>query len=152
MGIRGTLEDTTIVAKKPLGGFYWYDVSLTRCKFVGKFHNNCFGSRNGSPGLVEQCDFSQADIDRCFFFGSNVESNTFPKWPFLFLFNSRENVSKLEQYAKENENVAYIFSHSKHFGEEVKGICYDARKLAKLFNTTVDDIKHSFSGFDFIKF
>ncbi|WP_087016465.1 hypothetical protein [Thaumasiovibrio subtropicus] len=152
LGIRGTLEDTTIVAKKPLNGFYWYDVSLIRCKFVGKFHNNRFGSRNGSSGLVEQCDFSQADIDGAVFYSGSVEKHIFPKWPFLVVFVTEDNILQLEKSALKDENVEDVLEHIKVLHKERKAICYDARKMAKIFNVSLDDIKRSFSGFDFIKF
>jgi hypothetical protein len=76
--------DCDITTKRELRDFLWHSAFLQGCRFHGRFLGNCFGQRldGGSRnGGVERCDFSDAILDLCAFYGCDPASIVFPKWP-----------------------------------------------------------------------
>jgi hypothetical protein len=82
--------DCDITAKRQLRDFRWHSAFLQGCRFHGRFIGNCFGRRTDpySPsGGIERCDFSDAILDMCAFYGCDTTSLVFPKWPSFTLLN-----------------------------------------------------------------
>ena len=75
------LIDCDITAKPQLRDFLWHNGFLQGCRFHGTFVGHCFGRRlkNYSPnGGIERCDFSDATLDACTFYGCDPASIVFP--------------------------------------------------------------------------
>jgi hypothetical protein len=77
------LIDCTIEAKQQLKSFRWQSVSLKGCRFKGRFSGNDFGEWPFAPGQgsIEDCDFSEAQLDATRFLGCDVRTLQFPRWP-----------------------------------------------------------------------
>jgi hypothetical protein len=84
----------TFEVKQQLTNFQdWIRTSLQGCRFKGRFSGNDFGywPEYGSQpeyqfGAIEDCDFSEAQLDACRFMGCDVRTLRFPRWPcFTFL-------------------------------------------------------------------
>ena len=94
--------DCEITTKRELRDFRWHSAFLEGCRFHGRFLGNCFGQRldGGSRnGGVERCDFSEAILDLCAFYGCDPASIVFPKWPGFTLLhpgNHLEELARLE--------------------------------------------------------
>ena len=76
--------DCDITTKRNLRDFRWHSAFLEGCRFHGHFLGNCFGRRldgGSQEGGVERCDFSNAILDLCAFYGCDPASIVFPKWP-----------------------------------------------------------------------
>ena len=83
LGIRGTLIDTTIIIEKKLTNFSWLEANLEACKFIGTLDNNQFGTKQKKVGSAKGCDFSEAKIDDCLFFGEDFVEPPLPAHKFL---------------------------------------------------------------------
>lgn len=95
----GTFIDCEFVFRKPFKGFSWSHTVLRGCRFVGEIDNCQFGPRGlpasrGAPGAVERCDFSQAKLGWCEFYGCDVGGLRFPGWPTFVIRSPLEHQSE----------------------------------------------------------
>ncbi len=86
---RARLIDCTIEVKRQLNNFRWQSVFLKGCRFTGRFSGNDFGEWPDSPGLggIEDCDFSEAQLDWSRFLACDVRTLRFPQWPYFTLLH-----------------------------------------------------------------
>ena len=73
-------------ADRPLRGAQWTYCHVDNCKFHGRFKDNRFGYwpeyfNSGEVGSIDQCDFSDAELHLCEFFGCDMSRIVLPRWP-----------------------------------------------------------------------
>jgi len=152
LGIRGTLIDTTIIIEKKLTNFSWLEANLEACKFIGTLDNNQFGTKQKKVGSAKGCDFSEAKIDDCLFFGEDSSSHTFPLWPNFTILNPKENLADLHKVMDKDAIIEDIVDSIEFFDKELGAITFDAKQLAKELGVKTDEIKKSIASFHFIKY
>ena len=103
-----------ITAKRPLRDFRWHAALLHACRFHGTFIGNCFGQRlEESPsGGIEQCDFSEAILDGCAFYGCDMASIILPKWPCFTLLNLTDRIKEMTSLEWPGELGTWVRSYS----------------------------------------
>jgi hypothetical protein len=84
--------DCTFEVKQELKNHQqWVKASLKGCRFKGRLTGCDFGhwpdyGTGWEHGAIEDCDFSEAQLDGCRFHGCDPATLRFPKWPcFTFL-------------------------------------------------------------------
>jgi len=152
LGIRGTLIDTTIIIEKKFTNFSWLEANLEACKFIGTLDNNQFGTKQKGVGSAKGCDFSEAKIDDCLFFGEDSSSHIFPLWPNFTILNPKENLADLHKVMDKDEIIEDIVDSIEFFDKELGAITFDAKQLAKELGVKTDEIKKSIASFHFIKY
>lgn len=97
-----TFIDCDIRASKPLNNRQLARSSFIDCRFSGQFSGCEFGPKfRGSPGRVENCDFSGTRLAMTEFFNCGVESLCWPDWPHIHLLYG-EDLSWTEQLPEES--------------------------------------------------
>ncbi|NMO17903.1 hypothetical protein HPC49_16085 [Pyxidicoccus fallax] len=85
------LIDCTIDVKTALAEFRWEKARLKGCRFTGLMIGNDFGrwptAQHPELGGIEDCDFTDASLDGCRFFGCDVSTLRFPSWPCFTVFD-----------------------------------------------------------------
>ena len=79
-----TFSDCEIEAPRPFGPFWWYEATITDCRFSGRFDGCDFGrflEAFDVPGTIERCDFADAVLDGCRIVESDPSTLQFPPWP-----------------------------------------------------------------------
>jgi hypothetical protein len=96
LGVR--FLDCDITAKRALRTFLWHSALLEDCRFHGTFVGNDFGLRTdgySEGGGVTRCDFSDAILDGCRFFGCDLMTIVLPQWPCFTLLNPRVHFDQM---------------------------------------------------------
>ena len=96
---RTQLIDCTIEVQRELKNFRWESAFLKGCQFKGRFTGNDFGEWPSAPGQggIENCDFSQAQLDATRFLSCDVRTLRFPPWPCFTIFDPVRRVGELRQ-------------------------------------------------------
>lgn len=80
MILRSTVTDTDVIAAKRQQDYPLFKARFVNCRFHGVFSGIDFGA-------VEGCDFTDATLDGCRFFNTDVASPRFPRWPRVVLLD-----------------------------------------------------------------
>ncbi|WNG60746.1 hypothetical protein F0U59_43100 [Archangium gephyra] len=96
----GQFINCTIQAKGQLTGLPWAPMKLTGCQFKGRFTGNDFGFREDvderwKAGGVEDCDFTEAQLNGCRFFNCDMTTIRLPRWPCFTFLNARRHAAEL---------------------------------------------------------
>lgn len=150
LSIRGELIRTRVVVKKKLRGFSWPEARLRECMFEGVFQENEFGTVSNMRGFCESCNFENADLDDCIFYGLSSESHTFARWPQLVLMQPHANLGEMQARPK-SDALAIIVDSTEYLDEEATAITYNAESLAKRSAISVEEIREFFSQFSFVR-
>ena len=148
--IRGTLINTTISMEKKNANYYWFYAKLIQCTFIGTIVENNFGPVGDFDGKCESCDFSNAKLESCQFFGDSVESHIYPSWPYLTIINPLQNLDTMIS-REETGNMPEIVDALEYANKELRAIVYNANMLAKRHDIDVETIKQFFSQFPFVR-
>jgi hypothetical protein len=150
--------DCTFEVKQELKNHQqWVKASLKGCRFKGRLTGCDFGhwpdyGTGWEHGAIEDCDFSEAQLDGCRFHGCDPATLRFPKWPcFTFLDpigRSRELNSVqwpgrvgpvvIESLYKQPPSTVALTEH--------------ALSVAKQFDTTPEELKAALARFDCIAY
>jgi len=150
LDVQGLIRDSTLVSKSPLAGMSWLDVSFRNCTFIGVFKENEFGSLDGHSGSCESCDFSEAELDDCTFYGEFFDSHIFPLWPCLTISEPHLNFCEMMSAARggafEDEVGGIEF-----LDPSARLIAYNSSTLSLRAGVEVNDVHNFFKSFSFVK-
>lgn len=136
------LLDCDIEVKKQLNNFPWFGAYLEGCRFTGKLRGNDFGywpEQYPDDGGISACDFRGAELDGCRFFGCDVQTMQFPRWPcFTFLDPGRRKEELAAAPWPGRVGMAMVFEHNP---AAAAAISWSATTLAKKFGATEDEIR-----------
>lgn len=150
LGIRGKLVDSLVIAGSHLSGFSWLEAKLFRCTFQGVFKDNEFGTISGLNGNCESCDFSDADLEDCSFYGKSAESHTFPKWPYFVILNPHRHLAEMQK-CPQPDQIADVVNSIKFLDEEASAITFNSESLAQEPGLSIGEVQGFFSQFAFVQ-
>jgi hypothetical protein len=134
-----------IVTKKNLKSFSWLAAEISECFFAGKFTGNEFGHWPeygvfSEHGRLENCDFSQCILDGCRFTDCNMSSIKLPSWPCFAILNPCNLRQEIESI-KWPEKLRFWATVLLDQRAAASAITWEATRLAKMFDCTVDDLR-----------
>jgi hypothetical protein len=142
------LIDCDITAKRQLRDFRWHYAFLQACRFHGMFIGNDFGLRQEdySPhGGIERCDFSDAILDACSFYGCDMATIVLPKWPCFTLLNPADHLEKMTSLEWPGQLGTWVRSFSCfHLGNVVAVTDY-APTLMKRYKVSEEELAQAVS-------
>jgi hypothetical protein len=148
------LEDCEIIAVKPLKNHRFLQARFIRCHFKGTFFGVDFGHlENQAPpferdefGRVEQCDFTQARLEGCRFFNTDISTLKFAGWPHVVIPDPHlraQDVDKVQWPGK-----LRIFIDICTDGLTKPSACVDyVPSIAKRLKCTPEEIRTAFEQF-----
>jgi hypothetical protein len=148
--VSGQLVNCTIQAKGQLKGLPWATMKLKGCRFKGSYTGNDFGFREDvderwRAGGIEDCDFSEAQLEGCRFFNCDMTSIRLPRWPCFTFLDARRHATELARRAWPGS-----------FDSVIRTVCdppkgtvasaWHAPTLAKKSDTTVEELRAALEG------
>ncbi|WP_309897482.1 hypothetical protein [Archangium sp.] len=148
--VSGSLIDCTIHAKSELKTLPWAPMSVKGCRFKGRFTGNDFGFRldlfdREKAGGIEDCDFSEAQLEGCRFFNCDMTSIRLPRWPCFTFLDARRHAAELARRAWPGS-----------FDSVIRTVCdppngtvasaWHAPTIAKKSDTTVEQLRAALEG------
>jgi hypothetical protein len=149
---RTKLINCTVLVRRKLFNFGWYDAWLEGCTFEGKMIGNDFGhwTELDPEGGIVDCDFSNAMIDQCRF--SNCDMNTIrlPEWPCITFLSPGMNAPQLLNIVSPVD-LRFTVEGLVAQVEKVVAVTKYAATVLKYTEGTEDDLKTILEQFDFIR-
>ena len=148
--VSGSLIDCTIHAKSELKTLPWAPMSVKGCRFKGRFTGNDFGFREDvderwRAGGIEDCDFSEAQLEGCRFFNCDMTSIRLPRWPCFTFLDARRHAAELARRAWPGS-----------FDSVIRTVCdppngtvasaWHAPTIAKKSDITVEELRAALEG------
>ena len=98
----GQFINCTIQVKGELKSLGWAPMKLMGCRFTGRFGGNDFGFREDLDdrrtfGGIENCDFSEAQLNGCRFFNCDMKTIRLPRWPCFTFMDAHRHAAELRQ-------------------------------------------------------
>lgn len=90
-----------IFANRPVKKTAWDACQVTECTFHGRFMENTFGdfmerrAFDDFQGSIHRCDFTDADMHACRFFGCDMREMRLPRWPCFTLIDPRKTFDEI---------------------------------------------------------
>jgi hypothetical protein len=150
--------DCTFEVKQQLTHYQqWIRASLKGCRFKGRFKGNDFGHwpEYGSQpeyqfGSIEDCDFSEAQLDACRIMGCDPSTLKFPRWPCFTLLDPVKRGRELMSVPWPGRFRPVILDGPYQELPGTTALMFYAPAEAKRYNTTVEELQAAIQRFDFI--
>jgi len=148
--------DCTIELKQELRNHRdWVSASLKGCRIKGRMLGCDFGpfpgyTTGGEHGEVEDCDFSEARLDRCRFHSCDTRTLRFPRWPSFTILDPIGRGNELTSVAWPGSfRPVRLEGRYKEVPSTV-ALTFYAPSEAKHCETTEEELKAAIERFDFI--
>lgn len=134
---RCKFSDCEIIAKRKFGdSIYWPCNSFKGCKFKGAFSGNDFGHRDEEDfwpeGGIADCDFSEATLDACRFWNTDMSTIKLPGWPSFAIFDPAKYADQVQAIDWPNHGLAaWAEVLVMHFDGQVSAMCDHIPSLLK---------------------
>lgn len=150
-----TLENCRVVAIEQQRDFDFFSARFIVCKFEGTFSGISFGNRGGGEALfgfgsVRGCDFSEATLDGCRFFNTDVSTLRFPVWPHVVLLDFHKRAQEVISGSWPGELGKYMRICADQ-PESVKATVIHVPSFAKYVACTEGQIRQAFERFGLVK-
>jgi hypothetical protein len=147
------LIDCTIEVKRQLIGKPWTLVALKGCRFKGRFHGCDFGpwheyTDGWENGAVEDCDFSEAQLDACRFHGTNARTLRLPRWPCFTFVDPIGRASELKRLKWPGAFGSVVIEDLATHPRSTSALSYHAPSVAKRLETTAEELRAVLEGLD----
>jgi hypothetical protein len=151
---RTRLIDCTIHVKQELKNFRWYKNFLKGCRFTGRLSGNDFGHNLDPPpeGGMEDCDFSEAQLDGCRFLGCDTNTLRFPPWPCFTLLDPVRRARELSAAPWPGDIGPIVMSDFEQDLSTMVAVTYSASALAKRYGTTPEAIRAILEKLDGVRY
>lgn len=150
ISLQGRFYNCKFIVEKPLNNFSWLDAKFEHCSFHGLLKSNEFGSLPKHSGYTRACDFSEAFLQDCVFYGNDCASNFYPKWPIFTVEKCEQHIVLLHD---SNDDILIEIADSlDDYDDSLGAICFNAETFSKELGVTSENIKNSLKLVDFIKF
>jgi len=132
---------------------WWGKVACLRCKFLGRYKGNDFGKRDifrrdmfKAYGSIEDCDFSDAKLDLCRFFNTDMSRVKLPKWPNVTVLNPSGLIGTYEkvQWRGGMKTIVGVIADSP---PGTDAITFFVPEIIKRHRCTEEDIRHAIKHF-----
>lgn len=116
--------DCEIIAKRKFtNSGDWPHNRLEGCTFWGTFSGNDFGHRDKediwNEGGISDCDFSQATLDMCRFWNTDMSTIKLPTWPSFTIMDPAKYSSQVEAIDWPGHGLAgWAYMIAENFGGE----------------------------------
>ncbi|ATB30184.1 hypothetical protein [Melittangium boletus] len=147
--IRGArFIDCTIEMKQALKSHSdWRTATLKGCRFKGKMSGCDFGhspewasSMSFGEGFIEDCDFTEAQLDGCRFLGCDPSTLRFPKWPCFTILDPIGRSQELARMPWPGNISPIVMEGNAQDPSATVAVTYHAPTLAKECGTTPEAI------------
>lgn len=141
-----TLLHCDFTTKTQLKGMGWNRTNLKNVTFHGKYIENEFGALADTPTEMRCCDFTAAHLDGCMFYQCELDTLTFPKWPYFVVKSPVENSAEMARQSPSPalETLCESFELLHH---EVTAVVYYVPTLRKLIPADEEAMKEFFPSF-----
>jgi hypothetical protein len=135
--------DCTFIIRKELRNFRWDTAHLKGCRFRGRFIGNDFGEWPWSPGQgsIEDCDFSEAQMDTTRFLACDIRTLRFPRWPCYTLFDPQRRWRELRPDEWPGDLGQVVIAGFEKYPPTTVAMTYLATRQAERGRTTPEVIK-----------
>jgi hypothetical protein len=149
------LIDCTIQVKRQLTGKPWTLVVLKGCRFKGRFYGCDFGPWQGytdgwEKGTVEDCDFSEAQLDACRFHGCDPRSLRLPRWPCFTIVDPIGRAAELNRLRWPGAFGSVVIEELATNPRSTSALSYHAPSVAKRLETSPEELRAVLEGLDCI--
>jgi len=146
--------DCVIDVKRELRNFSWRHASLVGCRFRGRITGSDFGYwPDGSPwehASISDCDFSSARLNYCRFHRCDTRTMKFPRWPCFPILDPIENGWKLRGGEWPGIFGRIVIEGLHDHPASTVALTFHAPSVAKLYNTTAEELREVIEKFDCI--
>jgi hypothetical protein len=144
--VSGSLIDCAIHAKSQLKGLPWTAMKLKGCRFKGRFAGNEFGFREDGDareraGGIEDCDFSEAQLQGCGFYNCDMSTIRLPRWPCFTFLNPLGHVAELRQNAWPGRVGRVTIEVVCESPTGTVAVTWHAPTVAEKMDTTVEELR-----------
>ncbi|WNG21108.1 pentapeptide repeat-containing protein [Cystobacter fuscus] len=181
LGPNLTLRHCTVILKVPAGRLFinqahfinctfevkqelknhqqWIRASLEGCRFKGRLTGCDFGhwpEYGDEPeyqhGSIEDCDFTEAQLDGCRFMGCDPSTLRFPKWPCFTILDPIRRAPELRRATWPGLVGDVVVEKLHKQPPRTMALTKHAPTLAKQLETTPEELKAVIEQFDCILF
>ena len=129
--------------------------SLKGCRFKGRLSGCDFGhcpsySKGAEYGAIEDCDFTEARLDRCRFMECDPYTLKFPRWPCFTLLDPLRRAPELRGIKWPRLFGELVIDRLHKQPPETKALTLFAPAEAKRFETTEEELRAVIEKFDCI--
>ncbi|EPX57006.1 hypothetical protein D187_006760 [Cystobacter fuscus DSM 2262] len=133
----------------------WVKASLKGCQFKGRLSGCDFGHWPGySPGWehgsIEDCDFTEAQLDGCRFMGCDPRTLRFPKWPCFTILDPVGRSNELNSVPWPGRVGPIIIETLRKEPPLTAALTEHALSIAKRYETTPEELRAVIEKFDCI--
>ena len=133
----------------------WVFASLEGCRFQGRFSGCDFGhwpgyAEGSESGSIEDCDFSQAQLDGCRFMGCDPRTLQLPRWPGFTILHPRQNAPALRAVQWPGLFGSVVVEDLHNEPPHTVATTFHAPTVAKRLETTPEALEAALERFDFI--
>ena len=121
------------------------------CRFKGRFTGNDFGFREEHNdrwriGGLEDCDFSEARLDYCRFYGCDMRTVRLPRWPCFTFMDPRVHAAEVRVRKWPGRFGRVIMDGLANELEGTVAETYHAPTVAKQLDTTAEELRDVLDG------
>ncbi|ATB41917.1 hypothetical protein CYFUS_007393 [Cystobacter fuscus] len=150
--------DCTFEVKQELKNHQdWIRASLKGCRFRGRLHGCDFGHwpEYGSDseyqqGAIEDCDFTEAQLDGCRIMGSDPATLRFPKWPCFTILDPIGRARELTSVQWPGRFGSVVIEDLYDQPPSTKALTLLAPAEAKRYDATPEEFRAIIEKFDCI--
>jgi hypothetical protein len=135
--------DCIFIFKKELKNFRWDKAHLKGCRFKGRFTGNDFGEWFSEPGRgsIENCDFTEAQLDETRFLACDARTLRLPPWPCFTIFDPVPRWRELSSLPWPGDIGPVVMEACAKDPPSTAALTLSALGLAKQHRTTPEAIK-----------
>jgi hypothetical protein len=140
--------------KKELKNFGWEHAFLEGCRFMGRLSGNDFGRWPDSPrsGHIQDCDFSEAQLDGCRFLGCDIPTLRFPPWPCFTILEPRRRYHELRAVQWPGDMGRVEVEGFAEDPPSTVAVTFAALSLARRSGTTPEAIRATLEKLDGVRY
>lgn len=153
---RARFTHCTFEVKRELKNYQdWVFSSLKGCRFKGRLSGCDFGcwpgySAGSEHGFIEDCDFSEAQMDGCRIMGCDPRTIQFPRWPCFTILDPIGRAPELRGVQWPGRFGSVVIEELHTDPSCTKALIFHAPTVAKQLGTTPEALKAVIERFDFI--
>lgn len=149
--LRSVVRDSKVVAVKRQRDTNFFGARFINCTFHGVYSGIDFGSEGRGHhlydfGAVEGCDFTDATLDGCRFFNTDVSSLRLPGWPHAVLLDFSRRAADVAAMTWPGELGRYMRICADQPASEKAGVIH-IPSFARLVACTEEQIRQALEQF-----
>lgn len=136
-----TMVGGRFIQEAVLTNFHFAYAHFLGIKFSGSYSGCDFGDWDAvEKASIEECDFTDANLDGCRFLNCDVQTIKFPKWPGFTIINPAAALSHVSSFQWPERLGSLMFIYADN-DPECSAICGDAERIAKKYGLGLDELR-----------